>query len=229
MLGVDAAEADVVDALVRDHRLPNLKRLRDGGLHGRLTSPAGLYAGGVWPTFYTGRSVPSHGIYHNKLWHAERMRVDVASDDWLAARPFWERLPDSDLRVCIVDVPMVLGPPRPVNGLYLGGWSTHDLISEGSWPPELWRFCEREFGGPAMPPEHFGRQSEQSLEPTATPARVCDEAAWSRQASSCCSGSPGIWAASSSAQRIAAATISGTEHSLRTERAIRPPPSPVLI
>ncbi len=163
MLGIDAAEADVVETLLREDRLPNLKLLRDGGFFGRLTSPAGCYAGGVWPTFYTGRSVPSHGIYHSKLWRADQMRVDVVSDDWLEARPFWERLPDPDLKVCIVDVPMVLGAPRRVAGVYLGGWGTHDLISRGSWPPELWRACEKRFGRPAMPAEDFGRQSERSL------------------------------------------------------------------
>jgi predicted AlkP superfamily phosphohydrolase/phosphomutase len=164
MLGIDAADADVLDALMGEHHLPNLQRLRGGGLYGRLRSPADLYAGGVWPTFYTGRSVPSHGIFHSKLWRGERMRVEVASDRWLTARPFWETLSDPGMRSCIIDVPMVLGKPRPLNGIYLGGWGTHDLISKGSWPPGLWRSCERKFGRPAMPVEHFGRQSERSLE-----------------------------------------------------------------
>lgn len=164
MLGLDAADAGVIATLIRQGHLPNLRRLRDSGLFGPLESPAGMYAGGVWPTFYTGRSVASHGIYHNKLWRAEKMRIDVASDQWLAARPLWESLADPSLRVCIVDVPMVLGNPRPVNGLHLSGWGTHDLISRGSWPPDLWQSCVRQYGPPVMPPEHFGRQSEHSLE-----------------------------------------------------------------
>jgi predicted AlkP superfamily phosphohydrolase/phosphomutase len=163
LLGLDAVDADVVDRLAGDGRLPNLQRLMETGLRGRLRSPADLFAGGVWPTFYTGRHVPSHGIFHNKLWRPDRMRIDVAGDDWIPARPFWETLPDPGLRVCIVDVPMVLGAPRPVNGVYLGGWGTHDLISRGSWPPGLWRDCERRFGAPLMPAEHFGRQSADAV------------------------------------------------------------------
>lgn len=163
MLGLDAADAALVQRLGRQGQLPNLEGLRREGLSGELESPAGLYAGGVWPTFYTGRSVASHGIFHNKLWRPDEMRVDIASDEWIPARPFWETLADPGPRVCIVDVPMVLGPPRPVNGVYVGGWGTHDLISRGSWPPELWSDCRRRFGRPLMPAEHFGRQSERSL------------------------------------------------------------------
>jgi predicted AlkP superfamily phosphohydrolase/phosphomutase len=92
------------------------------------------------------------------------MRVEVASDAWLAVRPFWELLPAGGPRVCIIDVPMVIGAPRAVNGVYLGGWGTHDVLSRGSAPSSLWQQLERRYGAPAMPAEQFGRQSERSLE-----------------------------------------------------------------
>jgi predicted AlkP superfamily phosphohydrolase/phosphomutase len=161
MIGLDAADAVIVDRLVAAGDLPNLARLRATGMYGRLVSPAPRFAGGVWPTFYTGRRVASHGVYHSKLWRPDTMRVEVARDDWLSARPFWESLPD--LRVCVVDVPMILGRPREVNGVYIGGWGTHDLISRGSAPAGVWRECRRAVGAPVMPPEHFGRQSERSI------------------------------------------------------------------
>ncbi len=163
MLGLDAADPDVIQDLVGQGRLPVLARLIGSGVFGRLKSPADLYAGGVWPTFYTGQAVPWHGIFHNKLWRPESMRVDVPSDEWIAARPFWESLAEADMEVCIVDVPMVLGQPRPVRGVYVGGWGTHDLICKGSWPTSLWRDLERRFGSPLMPKEQFGRQSLHSL------------------------------------------------------------------
>jgi predicted AlkP superfamily phosphohydrolase/phosphomutase len=163
MLGLDAADADIVQRLIAEGRLPVLGRLAQDGVFAQLDSPANLYAGGVWPTFYTGQTVPWHGIFHNKLWRPEAMRVDVPGDDWITARPFWEVLADTDLEVCIVDVPMVVGKPRPVKGVYLGGWGTHDLVSSGSWPTGLWRDLERRHGAPLMPKEHFGQQSARSL------------------------------------------------------------------
>jgi predicted AlkP superfamily phosphohydrolase/phosphomutase len=65
--------------------------------------------------------------------------------------------------MCIADVPMVLGKPRPLNGTYLCGWGTHDLVSKGSWPTALWAELRRKFGAPAMPSDGFGAQSGTTL------------------------------------------------------------------
>jgi predicted AlkP superfamily phosphohydrolase/phosphomutase len=92
------------------------------------------------------------------------MRCEVPTDRWITSRPFWEHLGEQGHRVCIVDVPMILGKPRPVNGLYLGGWGTHDLISSGAWPSTLWNELRRRHGQPIMPKEHFGPQTAGALE-----------------------------------------------------------------
>lgn len=163
MLGLDAAECDLVLDLVGRDRMPTLARLLEGGAFGRLRTPADLYAGGVWPSFYTGTDVPSHGVFHNKLWRPETMRVDAPSEDWIDARPFWESIAAAGVPVCIVDVPMLIGQPRELNGVYLGGWGTHDLICKGSWPPTLWQDVQDRHGPPRMPPEAFGFQSSRTL------------------------------------------------------------------
>ncbi|HET8691293.1 MAG TPA: alkaline phosphatase family protein [Steroidobacteraceae bacterium] len=163
MLGLDAADEARIDALAARGRLPALTALRAAGTSGSLASGADLFAGGVWPSFYTGRDVAWHGIYHNKLWRPEAMRYEVPTDRWLGARPFWEEWRGRGLRACIVDVPMILGKPRPLDGIYVGGWGTHDLISRGSWPEGLWAGLARRHGRPAMPRERFGRQTTGSL------------------------------------------------------------------
>ena len=163
MVGIDASNEALIDDLVAQGRLPALSALLDAGARGSLESCAELYAGGVWPSFYTGRDVPWHGIYHNKLWRAGAMRCEVPTDAWLGARPFWESWQGRGLRACIVDVPMILGRPRPLDGVYLGGWGTHDLIAAGSWPASLWGELARRHGAPLMPREQFGRQTAASL------------------------------------------------------------------
>jgi len=163
MLGLDAADASVVQGLMDQGRAPNLHMLRQQGTFGRLSSPAGLFAGGVWPSFYTGMDVPSHGVFHNKLWRPEKNRVEVANQHWIGSRPCWESLPNPDLRLCLVDVPMLLGRPNPLNGVHVSGWGTHDVLGKGSWPRDLWRELRRRHGRPAMPPEQFGAQTTRSL------------------------------------------------------------------
>lgn len=163
MVGIDGADWELVQRLAAAGKLPALAKLMHQGCCGMLESPADEYAGGVWPDFYTGRSVAHHGIYHNKLWRQEHMRCEVPTDLWLRSRPFYENLSEQGYRVCVLDMPMVLGAPRSLNGIYLGGWSTHDLIAKGSSPPDLWRRLESAYGPPVMPAEHFGRQNSHSL------------------------------------------------------------------
>jgi predicted AlkP superfamily phosphohydrolase/phosphomutase len=163
MLGIDAAEHTVIEALIERGRMPNLARLRRASRYGLLRSPSDLYSGAVWPTFYSGRRVPWHGVYHNKLWRPERMCCTVPDEHTYRARPFWESL-GPDLRTCIVDVPLVLGQARGANGLYLNGWATHDFTVMRSWPSSLGRELERSFGARVMPGDNFGRQDLRSLE-----------------------------------------------------------------
>ena len=163
MLGLDATECDLVLELADRGTMPTMARLLGNGAFGRLRTPANLYAGGVWPSFYTGWDVPSHGVFHNKQWRPDAMLVDTPSKDWLDARPFWESFAGADVPVCIIDVPMLISRPEKLHGVYLGGWGTHDLMHKGSWPEELWREMENRFGQPEMRAEAFGFQSARTL------------------------------------------------------------------
>lgn len=77
MIGLDAADHAIVETLLADGRMPVLAALRARGRSGTLSTDAEAYAGGVWPSFYTGRRVARRGIYHNKLWRAAAMRIEV--------------------------------------------------------------------------------------------------------------------------------------------------------
>lgn len=163
MIGLDGAAGDRVLRLCQEGKMPTLDHLYRTGYSSILEGPAGLFAGGVWPTFYTGKEVPSHGLFHNKLWRPEAMRCEMANETWLPEKPFWERLNRENLRTAVLDVPMTVAPPKPNGGLQLAGWNTHDLLCKGAWPPALWKQLARQFGSPAVPPELFGPQTPKTL------------------------------------------------------------------
>ncbi|HYC33684.1 MAG TPA: alkaline phosphatase family protein [Gemmatimonadales bacterium] len=164
MLGLDAAELELVRRWSAQGALPTIRRLIDGGTFGPLAGPAARFAGGVWPTFYTARDVAWHGLYHNKLWRQERMRCEIADAGWIAEPPFWERLADTGLRLAVLDVPMTVATPKAMHGVSLAGWGTHDVIARGSWPAGLWAELSRTHGAPRMPAELFGGRSARTLE-----------------------------------------------------------------
>src|SRR5262245_53562349 len=102
VIGLDAAELSLIERGCDEGKLPALAALRRQGCFGRLESDATIFAGAVWPTFYTGKRLPWHGIYHDQLWRHEKMRFEMVHDRWLSAQPFWELL-GREYRVAIVD------------------------------------------------------------------------------------------------------------------------------
>lgn len=163
MVGLDATDAKVIQMLAARGYMPHLGALLARGRFVRLESPAHLYAGGVWPTFYTSQALPWHGVFHSKQWRPDAMRVEAPTNAWVPARPLWESFTDDADKVCVVDVPMVLDVPVKVDGVSVNGWGTHDLLRRGSWPPDLWRELRTRFGNPRMAAEQFGHQSSRSL------------------------------------------------------------------
>ncbi len=164
LIGIDAAEHTLVQSMIARGKLPGLGELLRQGAHGTLESPADLYSGAVWPTFYSGQRPAWHGIYHNKLWQPARMCCIVPDERTYVARPFWETFSSQGIRSCVVDVPLVLGGPQTFNGVYLNGWATHDAAATHCSPAPLARQLRRKFGAPVMPAENFGSQTARSLE-----------------------------------------------------------------
>ncbi len=162
LIGFDGADWNLIAKLCRQGKMPALQSVIDQGCAGPLAGPANTFAGGVWPTMYSGKEVAWHGIYHNKLWRHTAMRCEIAADSWLPEKPFWENLPPAK-RIAVIDVPMTVGQPRMTNGLQLSGWGTHDLIVKGSSPDTLWTELTKRFGKPAVPLELYGPQTAATL------------------------------------------------------------------
>lgn len=163
MIGLDASEVTLIEKFCAEGKLPAIQSLRERGCFGSLEAKATIFAGGVWPTFYTAQDVPDHGVYHNKLWRHEHMRCEVVNEQWLLAKPFWQTLDEAGFKIAAIDVPMTMSIPPLKNGIQLSGWGTHDLIVKGATPTHLWKRFEKEFGQPLMPSELFGPQNVKTL------------------------------------------------------------------
>jgi hypothetical protein len=74
LIGIDGADWRVIDPLVEAGRMPNLKRLLDGGHKADLRSLDSMYSPQVWTTMCTGCEPKIHGI-HSFASKACNMRV----------------------------------------------------------------------------------------------------------------------------------------------------------
>jgi predicted AlkP superfamily phosphohydrolase/phosphomutase len=162
MIGLDAADADLVERWTDDGTLPHLAALRQSGTWGRLSTAAKYLTGSPWPTFYTGRPPSDHGIYHDFQWRQERMEFAAPSADWLPVHPFWREI-DGDIRTVVHDVPMTPGT-EPFAGIEITGWGSHDkLVPACSHPPELLQEIVRRYGESPIRVDEYGRASLSHL------------------------------------------------------------------
>jgi predicted AlkP superfamily phosphohydrolase/phosphomutase len=158
LIGLDAADASLVERWMKDGTLPALRALRDGGTWGRLSTSARYLTGSPWPTFYTGRPPSDHGIYHDFQWRQEELGFAAPATDWLPVRPFWREI-DGDVTSVVHDVPMTPGT-RPFSGVEVTGWGSHDkLVAPQSHPPELLAEVVRRFGESPIRTDEYGRAS----------------------------------------------------------------------
>lgn len=153
MIGLDAAESELIERWTGDGTLPALARLRARGCYTRLGSSAEWLVGSPWPTFYTGTTPADHGMYHYVQWRAETMRTERPDPSWLPLRPFWREVSGPGRRAVAVDVPMSYGA-GDFEGVEVGGWASHDLLKPPYVSPRGLRgWVEAEIGPPAMSEE----------------------------------------------------------------------------
>ena len=87
LIGIDGATWDRIDPLSESGKLPNLKRLMEGGRRARLRSLPSMYSPQIWSTMATGCLPETHGILDfgntqsdfkvGRLW--DRMHLDGRS------------------------------------------------------------------------------------------------------------------------------------------------------
>lgn len=162
LIGMDATEADLVDRLVAEGRMPALAALRERGRFGRLQTQPPSFLSMVWPTFYGSQTLAQHGWYFNKQWRAEHQRVEYMSPNWVPNRVFWEGL-DPALRVAALDLPFAARPPERLNGVFFSGWQCHDDFGRPEYPRGFRAQTERRHGAARLGPEVFGEQTARTL------------------------------------------------------------------
>lgn len=163
LIGIDAADVAVVEALLAAGQLPNIAALRARGAWARVRNEPPGFLSLVWPSFFNGTRVDQHGWYYGKMWRAANQRLEYADDTWLPQRPFWDELNEAGVRMALIDVPYSMGAPRSFNGIYLNGWQAHDDFGRHVYPASLWGELVAKFGKPALEPEVFGPQSVGTL------------------------------------------------------------------
>lgn len=162
VVGLDAADPNLVCELARDGRLPNIAALLRAAPGTRMTNPDGVYVGAVWPTLFTGTSPGRHGrCWPGRLQPGSYQVRPFAPSD-LGSEPFWAPLARARRQIAVVDVPHTQADLE-LGVTQVGEWGGHD-------PAVGFHTSPASLAGDLV--ARFGRHPIDSCEPYAAEARL---------------------------------------------------------
>lgn len=135
LIGLDGATFDLIEPLIAQGYLPNLARLMSEGSYGRLASTLHPLTAPAWVTCLTGVNQGQHGIYDFVRRRPNTYAVDITHASDYTAPTFLDAAGQAGKRVIAINIPYTF-PPRPVNGLMVGGPFAPALTRAGVYPPQ---------------------------------------------------------------------------------------------
>ncbi len=137
IVGLDAADASLVEHWMNEGSMPHLSKLKDRGIMKQLISPVGSNDDGLWASFQYGTSLAEHGRYHWCTPLPDKLLV-MSYKNEVEQKPFWNNLIEDRFRKAIIDIPKCAAP-QTLNGIHLADWLVHGRYFDQpcSYPPEL--------------------------------------------------------------------------------------------
>lgn len=151
VIGLDAADPDLVEKWSREGYLPTMTSLMTQGSWGRLASPAEISTGPAWPSFFASISPARQARFFYRQLKTGTYRIHKKYANEIGATPFWLRLNKAGKRVAIIDVPKTY-PIEGINGIQIVGWGVHSPSWKmSSYPSGLIKEVLSRFGTYSVP------------------------------------------------------------------------------
>jgi predicted AlkP superfamily phosphohydrolase/phosphomutase len=137
-IGLDAAEATLLETWAGTGDLPTFKRLMDAAPGIKLDNSLETLPGAIWPEITTGRACHRDALYfHPRQLHTGEVAARAVTPEEIDPRTFYTVASDAGRRVAVVDLPQV-PLASELNGVHITEWGLHDRNFEiGSYPREL--------------------------------------------------------------------------------------------
>lgn len=137
VVGIDAAEWQLVEQLAAEGRMPTVGRLLETGTRASLTTPSGQFPDTAWTAIHAGANPAQTNKYFDLQYVAETQELVELDDDAIRNRPFWEYLSESGLRVGVLDAPK-FSLSHELNGFQVGNWGACSTkTARGAFPASL--------------------------------------------------------------------------------------------
>jgi predicted AlkP superfamily phosphohydrolase/phosphomutase len=163
VIGLDAAEATLLERWAASGELPAFARLAEQGAVARLGNSLETLPGAIWPEITTGVSGGRTAqYYHPRQIHSGETALRKLEPEDIARFPhYWSYVSDAGLRVAVVDQPQTL-IAKGLNGFMVTEWGLHDRnFAIASDPPEVMEEIRERWGDhPVVKCDSHGYQEQ---------------------------------------------------------------------
>lgn len=137
VIGLDAADPDLMDHWIKRGELPFFERLIRGSAYGRLKCIPPTFSPVEWASILTGTNPGKHGIFGFEKPVDGGRKVKVLNRTDCKSATFYEILAEAGKRVGLINMVMTY-PAAEINGFMIAGMETPDLCSPDiSYPQGL--------------------------------------------------------------------------------------------
>jgi predicted AlkP superfamily phosphohydrolase/phosphomutase len=145
-IGLDAADADLIEKWCQQGLLPHISQLRSRGAWARMQTTAEIVHVSAWPSIFTGAAPDEHGLYHAYVMHPGQQSPVRPRPDESPVPFLWKVLDDHGKRCVVMDAFMTC-PLQNFNGTQIVEWGTWTWFSEPTITPEsLRKEMQKKFG-----------------------------------------------------------------------------------
>ena len=155
VIGLDAADRELVERWCDAGLLPNISRMRANGTWGELQTTADTVHVSAWPGIFSGTTPDKHGLYHAYVMRpGEQAPVRPRPEE--CPVPFlWKLLDAHGIRSIVMDA-FLTCPLRDFSGIQIVDWGSWTWFSGQEIQPESIRHAiRRRFG--AYPAENHSK------------------------------------------------------------------------
>ena len=114
IIGLDGASWNLMNPLMKQGKLPNLRKLKENGVSGNLQSAYPAHSAFLWTTIATGKTKEKHGI--GDFTVKEEEKELPSTGNLRRVKAFWNMLTEKDISVSVVNW-WVTWPPEKVKGV----------------------------------------------------------------------------------------------------------------
>ncbi|HYF51959.1 MAG TPA: alkaline phosphatase family protein [Planctomycetota bacterium] len=137
ILALDSVNLESIRPHLDGGRMPNLKRVMNGGASGILMSTTPAHTAAAWTTLSTGKHPGIHGVMNFRRFDPRTQQTRLNTTQDIPHKTIWQLLDEAGLRVGVVGQPQSY-PPRPLKaGFAVTGFETPSTDTEFTWPKEL--------------------------------------------------------------------------------------------